>query len=145
MAIGPREILAYARNLQPQAATNEVCARSAVSRAYYAAYHAARLFHETLPEPGTLPPAKAGKDDGMGKHAELIMRLQNPSPKVRRDSRQIASISVAVGSLLNVIKANRVTADYIIDKTVGEQLVGETLQSATTILEKCYPDDSADA
>lgn len=140
MATRPSQILDLARSLQAQSAASEAHARSAVSRAYYAAYHAAREFHIGLAEPGYMPPPRPGhKDEAAGIHVELVLRLQNPASKVRKASSKIAATSVAIGSVLDALRLNRVLADYRLDEAVSEELAREALSSAESILSRCAP------
>jgi hypothetical protein len=46
--------------------------RAVASRAYYAAYHAAKLHHEALSSPGSVTDARGG-------HQQLISQLRHPT------------------------------------------------------------------
>lgn len=99
MTIAPEDLIAQAESL---ALDTEVDVRNATGRAYYAAYHLARIFHAGLKCPGEA--SSYG-----GEHENLIHRLQNPDKSLTinmaRKSRQI-------GYLLYQIKPYRHKADY---------------------------------
>lgn len=101
MPVAPRDLLTFANALL--AGAGEVELRGAVSRAYYAAYHA------TLPIASTLP---ATRTDG-GVHVQQVARLKQ-CPKNERCATQIKML----GRLLEQERLNRKLADYDLDRAV---------------------------
>lgn len=89
-------------------AQDEVDHRSAISRAYYAAYHRCVDFHSRLPYGGKEPRG------GGGIHEKLIYRLMNPTVADKHLSNQ----SRELGHKLQTLKMRRVIADYRLGKTV---------------------------
>lgn len=71
MSVAPREIFASAQKIR-DSQNDEVGYRTAISRSYYAAYHAARIFHDALDSPGSL-----GASGGV--HVQLVARLLAPT------------------------------------------------------------------
>ena len=65
MSVTPNDLLNFARELH-QGVSAEVNDRNTISRAYYAAYHAAMAFHEALPSGGDVPP------DHVGAHSDFF-------------------------------------------------------------------------
>lgn len=86
----------------------EVSQRSAISRAYYAAYHEAKAWHCNLPEPGTMGNAKGGS------HDILIHQLANPMGRTKRDS-GLQNQSKRFANELQRLRALRNAADYDIN------------------------------
>lgn len=119
MSVRPRELLDSARRIY-EAQTSESDCRAAISRAYYAAYHAARVFHASLPTPGRLQYAN-------GLHEQLCEKLTLPTiPST--DSRNL--LSRKIGTILTDALRGRVLADYRIEEPVSPE-------DAKRILEKC--------
>lgn len=85
----------------------EPAARTAVSRAYYGAYHAAKSYHLALPSPGSVR-------NEAGSHKQLISQLRYPTVGGREKAR-----SLAIGNLLMGAFALRVNADYDLDHSIG--------------------------
>lgn len=103
----PEEFLAVAEALIGNAATaSQGSIRTAVDRAYYAAYHACLRFEKCLPLIGRLG-VQAG-----GTHENLIQRLERPDPKLHGELQQI---SRALAASLRQLKADRVRATYRLD------------------------------
>ena len=107
MPLSVSEPLAVADSLA--AFTGEPYDRSAISRAYYAAFHHAKQWHDALPQPG--------HDIGPrgGEHQTLINQLKNPDatlgPISARDSR-------IFGAKLQVMRERRVKCDYFLTAVV---------------------------
>lgn len=100
--IEAKSFLGQAKELMQRDSVAEVDVRTAISRAYYAAYHVANTFHEHLPSPGISPQREYGM------HEELIYRLTNPS--VRDDGQRV--LSKKIGFILKTLKTRRTEADY---------------------------------
>lgn len=82
---------------------DEASQRSAVSRAYYAAYHHCLEWHGQLPAPGN----NVGPEGG--KHQTLINQLTHPAPEVPS---ALKMKSKSLGYKLNELRLARVKADY---------------------------------
>jgi len=106
---------------------DEVARRTAISRAYYAAYHRCLAWEQELPALGQ--PMR-----GHGVHAQLIGRLQHPS---KACSRMQSERSRAIGKRLLDQRRRRVTADYLIDDPLPERLVERQLNAAAWVLSEC--------
>jgi uncharacterized protein (UPF0332 family) len=99
---------------------NESVSRAVISRAYYAAYHAAKEFHTELPSPGSVR-------DGRGRHEQLVKQLLNPALPVT-DPRNLKSRQV--GNLLQDLLRDRVTADYRLGSDVVDEEADDALFKA---------------
>ena len=102
MAVSPLDFLQQAKQLANNAVA-DVDYRNAVGRAYYAAFHAANVFHSWLPQPGRLPAQTTGL------HDQLFHRLINPTIPAA-DSRH--RVSRIVGYKTRDFHRIRVQADY---------------------------------
>jgi hypothetical protein len=103
----PEEFLAVAEALiGHDSTTSQGSVRTAVDRAYYAAFHACIRFEKCLPLIGRL-----GNQSG-GSHEDLIQRLERPDPKLHGD---LQLVSRALGASLRQLKAERVRATYKLD------------------------------
>ncbi len=115
MAVSVEELLEYANCRAHDAGCEvEVGARMVVGRAYYASYHRAKLFHNSLSCPGFRPEDKGEKAKGV--HRTLIFRLNNP----RVADSQAQQRSRHVARLLNTICKLRQDADYELEKHIGK-------------------------
>jgi uncharacterized protein (UPF0332 family) len=132
MSVTPHELLAAAQAI-PR--TDEASRRAIISRAYYAAFHAAFEFHSSLPSPGSVGNAN-------GKHAQLIAQLSSPTIK---SGLAAHLISRRVGAILGSLLAARVKADYYPDQPVSDQDVEMALFKAEDIFKQCYPPAKAAA
>lgn len=124
MSVSPNDLLKLAKELLSRAQT-EIELRNVISRAYYAAYHTARNFHDVLPKPGKLPPNKTGI------HEELAHRLCWPTlaesdPRYER-SRQI-------GRQLRWLHSERVQADYFLDLLIERDAAMEVIIRAEQLI-----------
>lgn len=128
MSVAPHEILACAQQIRGQELT-EAGNRTVVSRAYYAAYHAAYNFHVSLPSPGSVGSAN-------GRHEQLIAQLTTPTFGTS-DARNFASRKA--GHLLRDLLRRRVKADYAIGATVPEADADAALFTASDIFRICFP------
>lgn len=120
MSVSSSDLLSQAKALLAQA-SSEVEWRNCIGRAYYAAFHAAKAFHQTLNTPGRLP-AKP-----VGIHAELAHQLTNPTIS-NTDPRFRASIDV--GQHLKALHRMRVRADYDLDSTVNADEASDAVARA---------------
>ena len=107
--------------------TDEVARRSAVSRAYYAAYHRCLDWERQLPASGS----ERGRS---GVHAQLIARLQHPH---KACTHLQSERSRAIGQLLLEQRERRVIADYLLDKPLFKSLVTAQLAAADQVLCEC--------
>ena len=107
--------------------TAETHWRSAVSRAYYAAYHGCNDWHDALPMPGS----NSGPNGGV--HQKLINRLRNPDTTVPATARDLSKI---LGTKLDVLRGQRGKADYQLPETVDIIQAQNAYELATVILSK---------
>lgn len=118
MSITPEQLLDLAKSIT---ADSEVQIRDAIGRAYYAAYHTAKLFHAAMPTPGALPTKNCGV------HGELIHQLKNPRTSIGNDQ---SIKSKQIGYILHTIKPIRKRADYDLDLSMNstelQQIIKET-------------------
>ena len=103
MSVSPRDLLREARNAAERE-NEETARRQAISTAYYAAYHAAREYHNNLPRPGR-------SKQGVGEHENLIHQLRNPDSTL---SEEIRNHSTKVGDLLLRLRPSRIRAHFIV-------------------------------
>ena len=107
MSVVPRDVLVCAQKIM-DVQNDEAGHRAVISRAYYAAYHAARIFYESLGTP--IPAGGAG-----GVHAQLVSLLLSP-PVPSTDPRHLRSRQI--GYILRDLHRSRITADYQISELV---------------------------
>ena len=123
MSTAPLDLLNNAKLIRANQA-DEAAHRAAISRAYYAAYHAARGFHISLPSPGRLIRAN-------GRHEQLVEQLQNPTIATT-DARHIKSRRI--GFILRDLLRQRITADYFLAATILEDDADEVLLNSESVL-----------
>jgi uncharacterized protein (UPF0332 family) len=116
--------LVQCASAQLQTASDEAAYRSVCSRAYYGAYHAAKAFHDALPQPGSVGTAS-------GKHEQLIAMLT--TPQISKNNKKHAR-SIALGKSLRILADRRVTADYKIHLTVVRNDAFKSEQDAVALL-----------
>ena len=104
--------------------------RACISRAYYAAFHAADQFHKALPVQGNT----SGRSVGL--HELLIEQLTSPGIS---SSQPDFLRSKAIGYILSALKRTRVTADYQLSDSVDKTDVANALENASRLIEKSKP------
>ena len=119
MSISPSNLLQLSRVILATA-KSEVEFRNAVGRAYYAAYHAAKAFHDSLPSPGELPSTRTGI------HLELAYQLSLPTIA---PTDPLFNKSRDLGRDLNWLHDKRIKSDYDLRRTV-------TLSDAAAVVER---------
>ncbi|MFA5595947.1 MAG: hypothetical protein WDA26_00090 [Pusillimonas sp.] len=124
MSISEHDLIDLARALFEHA-EEEVDHRSAISRAYYAAYHRSKDFHGRLPYPG-----KGLKGGNAGVHETLIYQLNNPTV----GDKNLSLHSCAVGQKLQTLKKRRHEADYLLGRTVGPRAAELAIIEAEDLL-----------
>lgn len=124
MAVTAQQLLEYAQAIN---SNDELSQRAAINRAYYAAYHAARLFHGKLSSPGRLPAGPAGV------HETLYHQLVHPTLPQSTD--EMAIRSKQIGYKAKDIRQYRVSADYSLDEPVVASDVEYVIQAAIKTLE----------
>lgn len=122
------DFLIFAEGLD--ASASEATARSAVSRAYYGAFHRVEAWHETLPQPGH----DIGPRGGM--HQVLINQLQNPDTQCDMGLR-IKSRGIAYA--LSELKGMRTAADYDLSCTQGKEEAANACAKARALLHRATP------
>lgn len=123
MSVAPQELLESAKLIHSQI-TNEAGHRAAISRAYYASFHAARGFHAALPSPGSV-------DVANGAHEQLAEQLQNPTVPTT-DSRHLSSRRIGV--ILKDFLRRRIVADYRVAQVVPDTAADEALAIGEKLL-----------
>lgn len=125
MSITPADILKVADELSRF--SSEAHSRSAASRAYYAAFHTAKSWHDTaLPAPGMCRGDLRGRS-----HEELIERLRHPAPEcspVLRDS------SKSAGLILITLRSRRVLADYQLTEAMTRDEAVTAVETAAHLM-----------
>ena len=120
----PRDILAVAVELS--AGPTQAHWRSAISRAYYASHHALKVWHATLPAPGSVGLAK-------GSHEQLVAQLRSPAPESSPEQQKSSrTYSVKLALMLR----QRVAADYLLNETIGADQAATVCAMARGILDK---------
>jgi len=127
MSVAPRDLLANAKSIHGSC-TDEAGLRAAISRSYYAAYHAAYAFHDSLPTPGSNAGSKGGK------HETLCTQLSQPTfstanPRFLKSKR--------VGIFLRDAMRARVLADYYIGAMVNAPDADAAVLKCTSLVEMC--------
>ena len=117
MPIKTVEILHLASKLSKQ--ENEVAHRSAVSRAYYAAYH-----HGIKVVERKLPSTKSSAYKG-GCHQQLLQKFF--------DGKSLTWQSIALQ--FNDLKKRRVVADYYLNKSVSMKQAEQSVVTARQIID----------
>lgn len=121
----PSDALGIAEEIRKLGDTPAVY-RAVCSRAYYAAFQAAKEFHDRSPNPGSVGDAEGGV------HKLLIAQLDNPmGPK---DSHYWASKGISKS--LRVVYQHRLSADYFLKRDVVLNHVEESLRMSSTIIAK---------
>lgn len=105
--------------------TGEIHFRSAVSRAYYGAYHDSVAWETTLAHFGTNTATTRGT------HALLCERLMKPHMALALDDRLKSSRR---GILLRTFHGDRVRADYKLDEPVSGEDAAQAIANAAEIL-----------
>jgi uncharacterized protein (UPF0332 family) len=121
MSVSSTDIIGLAKTLQ-SGSMDEVQQRAVVGRAYYAAYHDCKTWHDALQSPGS-----AGIDGGV--HARLIAALTNPT--VRGDD---ALKSKKRGYRLRALKTLRAKADYELNETVTVDEAKQSIVDAEAVI-----------
>lgn len=120
--IKPLDLLEEAKELAKTARNREVRRRSAISRAYYAAYH---RVSEVAKREGYR--FDGGRGVGMHLHLfEFLARL--PDPDVKQAVK-----------FLKTLKEQRVDADYRLDESVPMHLMEEVIEQADYLLTELLP------
>ena len=101
MSVSPRDLLREARTLAEREGV-ETARRKAISTAYYAAFHAAKQYHDALPLPGR-------SKQNVGDHENLIHALRTPDAAL---GDEICKLSIRLGELLLRLRPSRIRADY---------------------------------
>jgi uncharacterized protein (UPF0332 family) len=122
MSVTPEQMIDCAEAML-NAATDEAQFRSVCSRAYYGAFHAANVFHNNLPAPGTVGNAK-------GRHEQLIAQLTNP--QISKNNKRYY-VSQALAKSLRPLIANRVMADYQVAQSVERSLANASVAGAKVV------------
>jgi len=124
MGISSQEFLDIARSMDRDI---EVWRRTAISRAYYAAFHRCQTWEQGL--------HMKGDDQGRhGVHDRLISRLLNPHPSC---ALELAECSRRIGQHLLQQRSLRVKADYRLELRLTERMLCLQLRLATSVWTDC--------
>ncbi len=138
MSVTPEETHGYGQALFANADC-EAGYRAAISRIYYGCLHAGRLLADEQDLP--LPPG----DHAPGSHNLHILRLKNPPARMDYGCR---AQCIRLGEMLNTLRAERVTADYILDEHIEHghaETISVTGQEAMNLVERLRHDLRAQA
>jgi hypothetical protein len=130
MTVTVHDLHALAKHLSQQG--DEASLRSAVSRGYYAAYHACGAWEKHLPAQGF----DQGPQGGV--HQQLCNRLRNPAPAASA----VANKSRILGGQLDVLRVKRIAADYhLASSTISAADASSACALAEVLLNKAgtYP------
>lgn len=123
MMVKPSELLDCALRIA-KLDRSEAAGRAAISRGYYAAFHAARSYHNALPQPGDIRGAS-------GMHQQLLNQLQFPNippqdPKF--------AVSVAISKTLRPACSARVDADYKLELPIQSPRVDAAIEACRQVV-----------
>lgn len=124
MSSEPDALLGCAEQIAGLGDSDATC-RAVVSRGYYAAYHAAKRFHESLATPGSVREAT-------GRHQQLLNQLAYPGIS---DKNSKYKVSVALAKTLRPVYAARVDADYHLDLTMERERTSQILAACRGVIE----------
>ncbi len=127
MLITSQDLLDLAEDLSSR--SEEVGRRTAVNRAYYAAFLRCLQWERCLPAKGAEGVSRKG-----GVHQRLICRLKHPSP---RCGASLCEQSRLNGEQLATQRALRVTADYKLSQPISDAQLIEQLSLAAQVLRRC--------
>lgn len=126
MSATSSDFLACAVECAGGASENEGNARSAVSRAYYAALHDCLMWEDTaLPLKGYVRP------DTRGTHNKLCERLATPEPT---NAPNLRLLSKQRGYALRAFHTVRVVADYHLQEDVGLEDAEQAVADARRVI-----------
>lgn len=106
---------------------SEARRRTAVSRAYFAAYHRCRAWVSLLPEHARLP-------DSGSVHAGLIEFLEAPNPLW---DEEVVQHALALGELMRKQRERRIHADYRLKLPLDKTMVDEQFDDVRKTFEAC--------
>lgn len=115
MSVTPADILASAKELNT--GTSEVAARNAMSRAYYAAFHQARLL---------LPPEELDPNCRTGMHRQYIDQLMQADP---------GSCERKVAVKLSTLHGKRSRADYRLNEDIPGYFAAMQISAAEEVFQ----------
>lgn len=120
MSIKPKDLLNFAKACQKK--QDEVFLRSAISRAYYAAYH--EVSSKLINPPNLRPSA----------HENLIKYLRDKHDKYTLPNIYDNLTADAIANMLSLIKRKRHQSDYDLAKTISSSDVLITIYNAEKIV-----------
>lgn|SRR5690606_19134970 len=127
MPVTSRDLWDLASKLGP-ACELECERRSVIGRAYYAVFHCASEFHDSLPAPGIFP-------QNGGVHAQLSHALANPTV----GDVGLRQMSKRLGYICRDLHAKRVVADYHLDAEVSKTDLDYVLSMAESVFSDFSP------
>mgnify|MGYP006277928831 FL=1 len=126
MSIRPADLLLCAQRAMSINDAGEAEFRACISRAYYAAFHDSKKWHENLLAPGSM----GTTNHPMGVHETLVVQLQNPTTipdELKRRSKRRAYC-------LRALRDRRVEADYKLDLNVDVHMASQAVSDSDAIL-----------
>ncbi|WP_404992829.1 hypothetical protein [Cupriavidus pauculus] len=114
-----------------EAAHGEANFRSAISRCYFAAFHAAYAWHAALPAPGYRGPRGPRE---AGRHETLVHQLYHPGLPA---AHPFYWRSIALARMLNRGRQLRLLADYRTDVDIDRTQMAEALVNSLVIVRQC--------
>lgn len=126
MSCSPDDLWLLAKQLASDTNAEEAQKRCAISRGYYAAFHAAR---------GAFPESKGiDRDRNESSHGYLIRRITEYAKNTANVGRREAAV---IASRLDAARRERNTADYVLQKALAPSAVVEALRKDELILKLC--------
>ena len=125
MSVIKEDLLQLANQLV--VATTETHWRTAVSRAYYAAYHGCVEWHASMPTPGS------SGSNPTGVHQQLLNKLKNGAPEWIPEHKLLGRV---LSAQLGALKAKRTVADYDLCVIVDQAQAASDCAMAETCLAK---------
>ncbi|KRC34374.1 hypothetical protein [Acidovorax sp. Root219] len=127
MSFRPQDLYDFAEEMMKSNPLPEMRIRTAINRAYYAAYHDCKDWYDALPDTGHVPVA----DERKGTHAKFFAKLENPGDRLTTEQK---AESIRRGRRLRRMHADRVTADYHQNSNVSQGSAAILMTDARNIL-----------
>lgn len=127
MSIAPEDLLNFAIKIAADPNPVEASSRTAICRAYYAAYHQSESWYQKLPSPGSL-----GLKNPKGMHDRFFVLLSNPN--TTDNSASQCSASRRRGYALRLLHDCRTRADYDLQASVTAAEVTQAISDAQGII-----------
>lgn len=134
MSITPNDILEFSQNICSGTGTtsaDSATIRAAISRAYYAAYHAWQPYGDQLPEQ---PP---NTHERTGTHERFIQKFKNRIPVLPANPNRPAEIRLlSIGTRLQSLYRSRIKADYHLNQDLTLTKAQQVYQDAVELVQE---------